>query len=101
MVKADFLSELEHAARIANRFYGGVWMGGHVLERMIQLTQRSPQFREIMRDLFSGAQEYSDLRERVYKKLPRIALEAAVSTLWNTLGRRGTSRQGSLGSLEA
>jgi flavin-dependent dehydrogenase len=101
LVKKDFLPELENAARIANRFYGGEWMGGHVLERMIQLTQRSASFREIMRDLFSGAQEYSDLRQRVYEKLPRIAMEAVASTLWNTLVRSGASRQGSLGSLEA
>jgi flavin-dependent dehydrogenase len=101
LVKKDFLPELENAARIANRFYGGEWMGGHVLERMIQLTQRSASFREIMRDLFSGVQEYSDLRQRVYEKLPRIAMEAVVSTLWNTLGRSGASRRGSLGSLEA
>jgi flavin-dependent dehydrogenase len=101
LVKKDFLPELENAARIANRFYGGEWMGGHVLERMIQLTQRSASFREIMRDLFSGAQEYSDLRQRVYEKLPRIAMEAVASTLWNTLGRSGASRRGSLGSLEA
>ena len=101
LVKADFLSELEHAARIANRFYGGEWLGGSVLERMIQLTQRSAGFREIMRDLFSGAQEYSDLRQRVYEKLPRIITQAAVSGLWTTLGRSGTPRQRDLGSLEA
>ena len=101
LVKADFLSELEHAARIANRFYGGEWLGGSVLERMIQLTQRSAGFREIMRDLFSGAQEYSDLRQRVYEKLPRIMTEAAVSGFWTTLGRSGTPRQRDLGSLEA
>lgn len=100
LVKADFLPELEHASRIANRFYGGDWMGGQVLERMVQLTQRSPQFREIMRDLFAGAQEYSDLRQRVYEKLPRIAMEAVASTLWATLGR-SANKQGSLGSLEA
>jgi hypothetical protein len=76
-------------------------MGGHVLERMIQLTQRSPRFREIMRDLFSGAQEYSDLRQRVYEKLPRIAMDVVASTLWTTLGKRGTTREGSLGSLKA
>jgi flavin-dependent dehydrogenase len=101
LAKSDFLPELDHAARIANRFYGGEWLGGPVLERMIQLTQRSARFREIMRDLFSGAQEYSDLRQRVYEKLPRIAMEAAVSTFRTTLGRRGARRQGSLGSLEA
>jgi hypothetical protein len=68
---------------------------------MIQLTQRSPRFREIMRDLFSGAQEYSDLRQRVYEELPRIAMEVVTSTLWTTLGRRSARTQGSLGSLEA
>ncbi|HEX3740053.1 MAG TPA: hypothetical protein VHV29_10045, partial [Terriglobales bacterium] len=81
--KEDFLPELEHAARIAHRFYTGKWMGGPVLERMIQLTQRSARFREIMRDLFSGTQEYSDLRKRVYDSSPRIVMEAAVSTVWN------------------
>ncbi len=101
LVKKDFLPELEHAARIANRFYGGEWMGGSVLERMIKLTQRSASFREIMRDLFSGAQEYSDLRQRVYEKLPRIAMEAVMSKLWTTLGRRVAGRQSNLGSLEA
>jgi flavin-dependent dehydrogenase len=101
LVKTDFLPELDHAARIANRFYGGEWMAGHVLERMIQLTQRSPRFREIMRDLFSGAQEYSDLRQRVYEKLPRIAMEVVGSSLWTTLGRRGASGQGNVGSLKA
>ena len=87
LAKNDFMPELERAARIANRFYAGQWMGGPVLERMIELTQRSARFREIMRDLFSGSQEYGDLRQRVYKSLPRIAAEAGMSALWNTLGR--------------
>jgi flavin-dependent dehydrogenase len=101
LAKNDFLPELERAARIADRFYGGEWMGASVVERMIQLTQRSARFREIMRDLFSGSQEYSNLRQRVYDQLPRIAMEAVVSTLWNTLGRRGANSQRSFGSLEA
>jgi flavin-dependent dehydrogenase len=79
LVKTDFLPELERAARIADRFYGGEWMGGAVLERMIQLTQHSARFREIMRDLFSGEQQYSDLRKRVYDNLPRIVMEAVLS----------------------
>lgn len=98
LVKNDFLVELEHAARIADRFYVGEWMGGSVVERMIQLTERSARFREIMGDLFSGTQEYSDLRQRVYGSLPRIAMEAVADTLWNTLSRRGASRRRSLGS---
>jgi len=97
LARGEFLPELEHASRIADRFYAGEWMGGSTLERMIQLTKRSARFREIMRDLFSGSQEYVDLRHRVYESLPRIAAEAVMSTLWNTLGRRRLSRQRSLG----
>jgi flavin-dependent dehydrogenase len=78
-VKQDFLPELERASRIADRFYSGDWLGGSVLERMVQLTARSPRFRELMRDLFAGTQEYSDLRNRVRRNLPTIALEALVS----------------------
>jgi len=82
LAKKDFLLELQLAARIADRFYSGDWMGAPVIERMIQLTGRSPQFRNLMRDLFSGAQGYFDLRDRLYRSLPRIAAEALVSTLW-------------------
>jgi flavin-dependent dehydrogenase len=97
LAKTDFLPELERAARIADRFYGGEWLGAPVLERMIQLTQRSAGFREVMRDLFSGVQEYASLRQRVYDSLPRMATEAVVSTLWNTLLRRSASSQSALG----
>jgi flavin-dependent dehydrogenase len=82
LVKRDFLPELERAARIAGRFYSGQWMGDSVIERMVQLTARSPRFRDLMRDLFAGVQEYSTLRNRLYKSLPKIAAEALVSTLW-------------------
>jgi geranylgeranyl diphosphate/geranylgeranyl-bacteriochlorophyllide a reductase len=81
LVRADFLPELEHASRIAGRFYAGDWMGGAVIERMVQLTARSTRFRELMRDLFAGTQEYSDLRERVSRSLPRIVAETLVSAL--------------------
>src|SRR6266568_163559 len=60
LVKRDFLPELEHAARIADRFYSGNWIGGPVVERMVQLSSRSLQFRDLMRDLFAGTQEYSN-----------------------------------------
>jgi len=82
LVKRDFLPELVRAAHITNRFYSGEWMGDSVIERMVQLTTRSPGFRDLMRDLFAGVQEYSTLRNRVYRSLPKIAAEALVSTLW-------------------
>ena len=84
LVKRDFLPELKHAARIADRFYSGEWMGGSVIERMVQLTARSPRFRTLMRDLFSGVQEYSTLKKRLYRSLPTVAAEALVSTLWRS-----------------
>ena len=80
-VKRDLLPELELASRIASRFYSGKWMGGVVIERMVQLTTCSPQFRDLMRDLFAGTQEYFDLKERVYRSLPRIAAEGLINTL--------------------
>jgi flavin-dependent dehydrogenase len=83
-VQREILPELELAARIAGRFYAGEWLGGAVLERMVQLTGSSTKFRELMRDLFSGAQEYSNLKQRVYRSLPTIAAEALVSTLWRS-----------------
>jgi flavin-dependent dehydrogenase len=82
LVNQDFVPELERAARIAERFYAGNWLGGEVLERMVQLTARSSHFRELMRDLFAGTQEYADLRKRVYRSLPRIAAEALISPFW-------------------
>jgi flavin-dependent dehydrogenase len=96
LAKNDFLPELERAARIADRFYAGEWMGGSVVERMIQLTRRSAQFRDIMRDLFSGSQEYGDLRQRVYNNLPQIAMEAVVSTACNPFGGQRAPRVGKL-----
>lgn len=81
LVKQDFLPELERAARIADCFYAGKWLGGSVTERMVEMTRRSPRFRELMRDLFAGSQEYSDLRRRVKRGLPRIAAEVLVSSL--------------------
>ena len=98
LVREDFLSELEHASRIAGRFYAGDWMGGAVIERMVQLTARSTRFRELMRDLFAGTQEYSDLRKRVRRNLPRIAAEGLVSTLWRPSEEIGQPARSEAGS---
>jgi flavin-dependent dehydrogenase len=83
-VKSEILPELELAAAIADRFYSGNWMGGEVIERMVSLTQRSATFGDLMRDLFAGTQEYSNMKRRVRRSLPRIAAEAVVSTMWRT-----------------
>lgn len=82
LVKHEFLPELERAARIADRFYSGRWLGGNVIERMIALTHHSARFRGLMRDLFAGTQEYSNLRQRVKRNLPKIAAESLASLVW-------------------
>ena len=80
-IRRALLPELELASRIADRFYAGEWLGSSVLERMLQLTARSPRFRDVMRDLFAGSQGYADLKRRVYRSLPRVAAEAVLSTI--------------------
>jgi flavin-dependent dehydrogenase len=88
-LKKDFLSELEMAARIADRFFTGRWMGEAVTERMVQFTEHSSRFRQLMCDMFSGAQGYLSLRQRLYRSLPAMAAESAISALG--LGRRDSS----------
>lgn len=82
LLRRELLPELERASGIADRFYRGQWMGCPVTERIVHLTRRSPRFRELMRDLFAGTQDYATLKQRVYRSLPKIAAEALVSTLW-------------------
>ena len=80
-IRQDFLPELDRAARLADRFYSSKWLGGNALERMVQFTNRSASFRDLMQDLFAGTQEYRGLRQRLRRTLPAIVAEAMVSTL--------------------
>lgn len=64
-VRAAFSAELEFAAKIVRRFYRGSFLGSAVTTRMVQFLQRNAVFRQLMADLFSGTQEYSNLKQRV------------------------------------
>ena len=81
LLRQDFLPELEMAAKMADRFYSGKWMGQTVLERTIQFTAGSASFRLLMGDLFAGTQGYRDLRWRLYRTLPRMLAESLASAL--------------------
>jgi geranylgeranyl reductase family protein len=81
LVRQDFLPELVRAARIADRFYGGRWLGSGVLDRMIQFTAYSASFRQLMRELFAGTQGYQDLKQQTYRRMPRIFAESLFSAL--------------------
>jgi len=80
-LERDFLPELELAAKMADRFYSGRWMGESVLERTIQFTAGSSSFRGLLSDMFAGTQGYSDLRWRLYRTLPRMLAESLATAL--------------------
>ena len=80
-VKAAFSSELEFAARIVRRFYRGSFLGTAVTTRMVQFMQRSAVFRQLMSDLFSGTQDYSSLKRRLWGHLGITLSEFVASVL--------------------
>jgi flavin-dependent dehydrogenase len=80
-VKAAFSTELEFAARIVRRFYRGSFLGNAVTTRMVQFIRRSPVFRQLVGDLFSGTQDYSSLKRRLWGRLGITISEFIASVL--------------------
>ena len=80
-VKAAFSSELEFAARIVRRFYRGTFLGTAVTTRMVQLLRRSSVFRQLMADVFSGTQDYTSLKRRLWGHLGITVSEFVASVL--------------------
>jgi flavin-dependent dehydrogenase len=67
-LRAEFVADLEIAARLVRLVFRGNFLGGAVTTRMVQFARRSATFRELLRDLFSGAQDYASLRKRLWKQ---------------------------------
>ncbi|MFZ0336181.1 MAG: NAD(P)/FAD-dependent oxidoreductase [Candidatus Acidiferrales bacterium] len=67
-LRAEFVADLEIAARLVRLVFRGTFLGGAVTTRMVQFARRSATFRELLRDLFSGAQDYAGLRKRLWKQ---------------------------------
>jgi len=80
-IKAAFSAELEFAARIVRRFYRGSFLGSAVTTRMVQLMRRSPVFRQLVGDLFSGTQDYTSLKRRLWGHLGFTVSEFISSVL--------------------
>ncbi|HUE55975.1 MAG TPA: NAD(P)/FAD-dependent oxidoreductase [Candidatus Udaeobacter sp.] len=80
-VRATFSAELEFAARIVRRFYRGSFLGSAVTTRMVQFIRRSPVFQQLMGDLFSGTQDYSTLKRRLWGHLGITISEFIASVL--------------------
>jgi flavin-dependent dehydrogenase len=81
-IKAAFSTELEFAARIVRRFYRGSFLGSAVTTRMVQFIRRSPVFRQLVGDLFSGTQDYSSLKRRLWGRLG-ITISEFISSVLN------------------
>jgi flavin-dependent dehydrogenase len=80
-VKAAFSTELEFAARIVRRFYRGSFLGTAVTTRMVQLLRRSGMFRQLVGDIFSGTQDYTSLKRRLWGHLGFTVSEFISSVL--------------------
>jgi flavin-dependent dehydrogenase len=96
-VKASFSAELEFAARIVRRFYRGSFLGTAVTTRMVQFMRRSPVFRQLMGDIFSGTQDYTSLKRRLWGHLG-ITLSDFVASVLNIDRNAVTAPRGSAGA---
>jgi flavin-dependent dehydrogenase len=68
-LRAAFSSDLEFAANIARKLFRGNFLGGAITTRMVQLLNYSPAFRDLIRDVFSGSQDYQSLKRRLWSQL--------------------------------
>lgn len=68
-LRAEFSADLEFAARIARKIFRGRFLGDAVTTRMVQLLNHSATFRDLIRDVFSGAQDYRSLKRRLWTQL--------------------------------
>ena len=68
-VRREFAADFEFAVHAARRLFTGTFLGGAVTTRMIQFIHRSPAFCALMRDLFSGSQDYRTLKRRLWMQL--------------------------------
>jgi flavin-dependent dehydrogenase len=81
LIRAAFRDELEHAAKLAHRFYNGKFLGGAVTTRMIGFARHSETFRRTLADIFAGSQSYHTLKARLWSQLGITLAESAGSFL--------------------
>lgn len=68
-LRAAFSADLEIASHIARKIFRGTFLGGAITTRMVQLLNYSPAFRDLIRDIFSGSQDYRSLKRRLWGQL--------------------------------
>jgi flavin-dependent dehydrogenase len=68
-LREAFSADLEFAARIAGKIFRGNFLGNAITTRMVQMLNYSPAFRDLIRDVFSGSQDYRSLKRRCWNQL--------------------------------
>jgi flavin-dependent dehydrogenase len=74
-LRGAFSADLELAAQIARKLFRGNFLGGAVTTRMVQLLNYSPAFRDLIRDVFSGTQDYRTLKQRLWDQFGITLIE--------------------------
>ena len=74
-LRGAFSADLELAAQIARKLFRGNFLGGAITTRMVQLLNYSPAFRDLIRDVFSGTQDYRTLKQRLWDQFGITLLE--------------------------
>lgn len=78
-LNAAFSGDLEFAANLARKLFRGNFLGDAVTTRMVQFLKYSPTFANLIRDVFSGSQNYRSLKRRLWKQFGITAVEFARS----------------------
>jgi geranylgeranyl diphosphate/geranylgeranyl-bacteriochlorophyllide a reductase len=67
-LRAAFSADLEYAANFARKIFRGTFLGSAITTRMVQILNYSPAFGDLIRDLFSGSQDYRTLKSRLWSQ---------------------------------
>ncbi|HVB36499.1 MAG TPA: NAD(P)/FAD-dependent oxidoreductase [Candidatus Acidoferrales bacterium] len=94
-LRAEFVADLEIATRLVRLVFRGRFLGDAVTTRMVQFARRSATFRALMCDLFSGAQDYSTLRKRLWKQFG-ITITEFARDFFHAPNQHEPSEQGTL-----
>jgi flavin-dependent dehydrogenase len=68
-MRSAFSADLEFAASIARKLFLGTFLGDAITTRMVQFLKHSPAFGDLVRDVFSGSQDYRGLKRRLWNQL--------------------------------
>ena len=94
-LRSAFSADLEFAANIARKVFRGTFLGDAITTRMVQLLHYSPAFRDLIRDVFSGSQDYRTLKQRLWSQLGITVAEFTRNILDPRFIRGGTPQVGS------